>query len=145
MKKNALLYVLLAIVGAALSGCATGPKFGDIGGTLPQLKSDSGRIYIYRTTILGAAIQPDVKLDGQVVGSAKPKGFFYVDCAPGSHQISSSTEVTRTLSLTLEAGQVRYVRLNISMGFFVGHVYPELVEADQGKNDLTGCSYIGAK
>jgi hypothetical protein len=145
MKTNSLLYVLLAIVGVALSGCATGPKFGDINSTLPQLKSDSGRIYIYRTAILGAAIQPDVKLDGQVVGSAKPKGFFYVDCAPGGHQISSSTEVTRTLSLTLDAGQVRYVRLNISMGFLVGHVYPELVEPDQGKDDLAGCSYIGGK
>jgi hypothetical protein len=145
MKKYALLYALSAMIGLAFSGCATGPKFGEMGGTLPQLKSDSGRIYIYRTTILGTAVQPDVKLDGKVVGSAKPKGFFYVDCAPGNHQISSSTEVTRTLSLTLEPGQVRYVRLNLSMGFLVAHVYPELVDPDQGKNDLAGCSYIGTK
>jgi hypothetical protein len=51
--------------------------------------------------------------------------------------------VDRKLSLTLDAGQTRYVRLNISMGFFVGHVYPELVNLDVGQKEIHDCRYIG--
>ncbi len=55
----------------------------------------------------------------------------------------TSTEVDRSLSFTLDAGQTRYVRLNISMGFFVGHIYPELVEPEVGAKEIVECSYVG--
>jgi hypothetical protein len=133
---------LIAIV-AIVSGCATGPKYAQIRNTIPALSPDQGRIFIYRTTALGAAVQPDVNLNGTKVGDAKPKGFFYVDKPPGDYQISTSTEVKRTLSLKLDKSQIRYVRLNMAMGFFVGHCYPELVEPDQGEKEIQNCSFIG--
>ena len=108
-----------------------------------QLPQNIGRIYIYRTSILGAAIQPDVKVNGDVVGSAVPNGFFYVDLKPGNHEIVTSTEVDRKLSLSLEKGETRYVRLNISMGFFVGHVYPELVDPEEGRKEIQDLHYTG--
>ncbi len=95
--------------------------------------------------MLGAALQPEVKLNGEVVGKAVPNGFFYVDQEPGNYKIATSTEVDRHLSLALEKGQTRYVRLNISMGFFVGHVYPELVENEDGEKEIQQCSYTGQK
>lgn len=144
MKSPFLLSCLIASV-ALLAGCATGPKFAEVRSTLPSLAPEKGRVYIYRTAVIGAAIQPDVRVNGEVVGSAKPKGFFIVDRPAGDYQVSSSTEVTRNLSLTLAAGQTRYVRLNISMGFLVGHVYPELVEPAEGEKDLAKCSYIAGK
>jgi hypothetical protein len=104
-----------------------------------------GRIYLYRTSVLGAAIQPKVKLNGEVIGKAVPKGFFYVDKKAGNYEIMTSTEVKRKLSLTLDEGQTRYVRLNISMGFFVGHVYPKLVESQVGEKEIQNCRYIGQK
>ena len=107
------------------------------------LDSEQGRIYIYRTTPLGAAVQPQVVLDDTVVGKAVPKGFFFVDVDPGNHKIQTSTEVDRTLSLVVDKGQTRYVRLNISIGFFVGHVYPELVEPDVGAAEIRELSYTG--
>lgn len=55
----------------------------------------------------------------------------------------TSTEVDRSLSLTLEAGQTRYVRLGISFGFFVGHVYPELVDTSVGEEEIKELSYTG--
>jgi hypothetical protein len=51
--------------------------------------------------------------------------------------------VDRKLTLTLDKGEVRFVRLNISMGFFVGHVYPELVEPVTGEKEIENCRYIG--
>lgn len=144
MKK---LFHLLWIAGCAalMTGCATGPKYADVKSSIPALGPDNGRIYFYRTAVVGAAVQPKVKLNGEVVGTSKPKGFFYVDRPPGDYQVETSTEVKRRLSLTLDKGQSRYVRLNISMGFFVGHVYPELVENDVGEKEIVKCKYTGSQ
>ena len=90
-----------------------------------------------------AAVQPDVKLNGEVVGTAVPNGFFYVDRPAGKYDILTTTEVDRKLSLTLDKGQTRYVRLGVSIGFFVGHVYPELVEPSVGAKEIQETQYSG--
>jgi len=141
--KTMLRTLLILLVTVYMVGCATGPKFSEVSPSFSKMTPDKGRIYIYRTAVLGAAIQPEVKLNGEVVGKAVPKGFFYVDREPGDYKIVTSTEVDRRLSLVLEKGQTRYVRLNISMGFFVGHVYPELVENVVGEKEIQQCSYTG--
>ena len=123
-------------------GCASGPKYAEVAQTIPELRADQGRIYVYRNSVLGAAIQPDVKLNGEVIGSSAAKGFYFVDRAPGEYKMMTSTEVDRSLSFILEASQIRYVRLNVSMGFFVGHVYPELVEEAVGQKEIQECSYV---
>lgn len=138
-----LLPVLLAV--ASLAGCATsGMTYTEMQPRLAPPADGQGRIFIYRTTVLGAAVQPSVKLNDAVVGSAVPRGFFYVDRSAGDYTISTETEVTRTLSLTLAAGQVRYVRLNIGIGFFVGHVWPELVDDAQGISGIADCHLVGS-
>ena len=141
--KRSLLFLVLLACWLVTSGCASGPKFREVSGTFPALGTDEGRIYIYRTTTFGGAIQPSVRLDEQRVGKAIPKGFFFVDRSPGGYQIATSTEVDRTLSLTLEQGQIRFVRLDVSMGFMVGHVYPVLVDDAVGKKEIENCSYTG--
>jgi len=40
---------------------------------------DKGRIYFYPTMLLDIAVQPEAKVNGEVVGRAVPNGFFYVD------------------------------------------------------------------
>jgi Protein of unknown function (DUF2846) len=128
----------------ALDGCATsGPTYTEFKPTAPKLDAEKGRIYLYRSSVLGAAVQPAIKVNNDVVGAAQPLGFFYVDRKPGAYEISTTTEVERKLSLTLDAGQTRYVRLNISIGFFVGHVYPELVDNDVGEKEMQECHYTG--
>jgi hypothetical protein len=143
---NSVLKTFAVLALAALvGGCATGPKFSDISPSQGTVAPDKGRIYVYRTAILGAAVQPEVKVNGQVVGRAIPNGFFYVDREPGDYSIATSTEVERHLSLVLAKGQTRYVRLNIGMGFFIGHVYPELVENAVGEKEIQQCSYTGQR
>ena len=139
--------VSLALFVAALlvlGGCATsGPTYTQFKTTAPKLDPAYGRIYLYRSSVLGAAVQPAVKVNNEVVGAAQPLGFFFVDRKPGEYVISTTTEVERNLSLTLDAGQIRYVRLNISIGFFVGHVYPELVDNVVGEKEMEQCHYMG--
>jgi hypothetical protein len=138
-----LLLALLAAV--LLAGCATsGITYTELQPKLTPPVEGQGRIFIYRTAILGAAVQPSVKLNDVAVGSAVPRGFIYLDRPAGDYTISTATEVTRTLSLTLSPGQVRYVRLNIGMGFFVGHVYPELVEDAEGQADIASCHLVSS-
>lgn len=136
--------VMAIVASALLAGCATsGPKFSEMTTTVTPTNPDMGRIYFYRTTTLGAAVQPSVRLNGEGVGKAVPNGFFYVDSPPGNYQVATETEVERKLTFTLEAGQVRYVRLNISMGFFVGHVYGELVDEAKGLKEIADLHYTG--
>jgi hypothetical protein len=136
MKSLAKLALILTFV-SLFAGCATsGLKYSEFKPAVTDLGPEQGRIYIYRTSALGAAVQPEVQLNGEGVGRAVPNGFFYVDRKPGSYEISTSTEVKRKLSLTLEGGQTRYVRLNISIGFFVGHVYPELIDNETAQKEI---------
>lgn len=135
--------IVLTLFALLVAGCASGPKYAEVAGTLSKPDPELGRIFIYRSTALGAAVQPAVQLDGQMVGKAVPRGFFYVDVEPGSHKIMTATEVERALSLVVDPGQTRYVRLGISMGFFVGHVYPELVDNEVGASEIKDLSYIG--
>ena len=136
---------LLIIIGLSLLvfGCASGQKFAEVQSKIQNLDADAGRIFIYRSTTFGAAIQPKIKLNGEKVGTSVAKGFFFLDRKPGNYEIMTSTEVDRKLSFTLEDGQTRYVRFDVSMGFFVGHVYPKLVESEVGKKEIQKCSYTG--
>ena len=134
----------IVLVAFLLSGCATsGPKFVEMNNSIPKISPDTGRIYIYRPSSFGGAIQPNVRLNGEAIGKAVSWGFFYVDRKPGNYEIITSTEVDRKLSLTLDKDQTRYVRLNTSLGFFVGHVYPELVESQVAEKEIQDCRYVG--
>ena len=144
MKKYLLVFAFLTSL-VLLQGCASGPAYSEMANTIPALPADKGRIYLFRPSAFGAAIQPAIRLDGVEVGTAKSHGFIYVDAAPGSHFIETTTEVSRRLTFTLDKGQTRYVRLAVSMGFAVGHVYPELVEDAVGIKEVAECKYMAAK
>jgi hypothetical protein len=66
-----------------------------------------------------------------------------VDRPAGSYECVTSTEVERKLSFIIEPGQTRYVRFSVSFGFFVGHVYGELVDDSDGLEEIKECKYIG--
>ncbi len=136
----------LAIVGCAalLAACASGPKHAEIQSSIPALKASEGRLYVYRSgTMMGAGIQPNVVINGKVAGESKPGGFFFVDLPPGTVEVLTSTEVEKKLTLTLDAGQTRYVRTSVGLGVLVYRVYPELVDDKVGAKEIAETSYIG--
>ncbi|MCH9694338.1 MAG: DUF2846 domain-containing protein [Gammaproteobacteria bacterium] len=138
----------VGVVGAVVAlflvgGCASGPTFEEYASSMEAVSADNGRIYIYRVSSLGAAIQPKVRINEEVVGKAVPKGFFYVDKPPGQYVISTTTEAERNLSLSLAAGEEKYVRLEVKMGLFAGHVKPVLVDSADGKEELQKTKFAG--
>jgi hypothetical protein len=140
MKKTARLAFVLLLFAFAF-GCAAGPKYAEMEPQMAKLDAGKGRIYMYRTTPLGMALQPEIKLNGQTVGVSKAGGFLWADREPGTYEVTTTTEVERKCSFTLESGQVRYVRFGVSMGFMVGHVYGELVDEAEGAKEIRECSY----
>ncbi len=89
----------------------------------------------------GAAIQPNIMLNGEKVGDSKPGGFFYVDRAPGNYEVVCGTEVDRKATFVLASGQERYIKTTISMGLMVGHVTPELVDSAEGMGAIQSLHY----
>lgn len=129
-----------------LQGCAaTGPKGSEIGAALANVPAGVGRIVFFRSSsMMGAALQPDIRLDGQVVGQSKPGGFFYVDAAPGRHLATAATEATSSLELNVVAGQTQYVRSAIGFGLMVGRVTLTTEGQLVAQGELPGLSYTGS-
>lgn len=134
--------VLLMIV---LAACASGPKFTELKPEMTTRNPDMGRIFFYRTSTLGAALYPNVMLNGEKVGEAKARGFFFVDRPSGEYVVVTHTEVERTVSFTLDKGQTRFIRFKVSMGFFAGHVYGEIVDEAEAKAEIVDCMYTENK
>jgi hypothetical protein len=138
--------VLIAASAAALlaTGCASGPEFKDVASSIPTIKESQGRIYFYRSnSLFGAALQPDINLNDQVVGKSKPGGFFYVDEPAGDYVVSTTTETKKTLSFKLEAGETKYVKTSVGLGLLVGRIIPSLESTEEANKDLEGLHYIG--
>ena len=129
-------------LGLLLAGCATGAKYTEVASTIAPVPPAQGRIYFYRPSALGAAVQPDIKLNGQKVGTAKPHGFYFVDRTPGDYEVSAATETEKKLTFTLEPQQERFVRLKIQIGVFVGRIVPELVDKAEAVDELKDLSFI---
>jgi hypothetical protein len=134
----------VVVLAGMLAACASGPKLAEMKSSIPEVKPTEGRVYFYRAgSMMGAAIQPNILVNGKVVGESKPGGFFFVDLAPGAVEVSTSTEVEKKLTFTLDPAQTRYVRTVIGFGLLVGRVYPELVDTAEGAKALADTSYIG--
>ena len=144
MRRGFLKLALAASTAALLAGCATGIKHDQMASGMPSLKSGEGRIYFFRSnSIVGAAVQPDIRLNGQVVGTSKPGGFFYVDRPAGNYLASTSTETEKTLSFTLQAGETKYIRSSPSFGVMVGRIVLEPETPEKAKAELGSLSYTG--
>ena len=124
---------------AALAGCASssGAKFTEANAVAPRLAPDKGRIYFYRSgSIVGVAIQPEIKLNNEPIGRAVPGGFFFVDRPRGSYEVSTATEVETKLAFALTSGETKYIRISISPGVFAGHMQFELANKPAAEAEL---------
>ena len=142
---KAIISALVLLGTLVLGGCASGPQFDKAEGTIAPLAAGKGRVFIYRSSAVGGLIQPDVKLNGVVVGSATPHGVFYVDKDPGNISIVIGTEVEKTLTFTLGAGEVRYVKCGVNMGILAARIIPELVDPADAKKEMSDLAFTGGK
>lgn len=143
MKRVFMVVLVLASVSLLFSCAATGPKFFEYSPQMHSLDPEMGRIFFFRPSSFGAALKPDVLLNGEKVGKAVSWGFFYVDRPAGEYEVLTATEVKRKVTFILEKGSTRYIRFSTNMGFFVGHVYGELVDETTAMEQIGKCGYTG--
>jgi Protein of unknown function (DUF2846) len=139
------IWTLLAFI--ALGGCATGGiKYTEMRSASPRLQSGHARIYFYRSgTPVGVAVQPDIKINGESVGTAIPGGFFFVDRRPGKYEITATTEVEEKVSVTLAAGETKYVQFYLTPGIFVGHANLNVVSKEKAESEMADLSQTGTQ
>lgn len=131
-------------VAALVSGCATGPSFQEVSSTIPLLRGDAGRVFFMRSSSpVGAAIQPELRLNDEVIGRSRPGGFFYVDRKPGTYVAAGTTEVESQYTFELAAGETRYVRTSITWGLMAGRLSFQEEPAINAKVELAGLAYTG--
>jgi len=113
----------------------------------PALAADQGRIYLYREGgLMGAALQPTIMINGESAGGrAKPGDYFYIDRPAGNYVISTTTEKEESTNITVVAGQPIYVRFDVSMGLFAGHVSPSIIDPLTAADEIKDCDYHAPK
>lgn len=127
-----------------LVGCgATGPRYSEVAKDFPPLGDDQGRIIFYRASGIGPAVQPDVRLNGQVVGTSQPHSFFFVDRPVGTYRAVAQTEVETSIALRVQARSETYVQMGITLGFVVGHPTFTLVTREQAQGEIGSLAYGG--
>lgn len=132
---------IVVMFAALVTGCATGPSMSELRTSLPAQEQGKGRVYFYRTGIIGSAYQPDVTLNGAVVGKAAPRGAYFRDVPPGTYTVTTSM-TNEKVNFVLAAGEQQYIRLSYSFGF---NIYPELVETSTGEKEIQDLSYIASQ
>jgi hypothetical protein len=132
----------IAICAAFLTGCASpvsGPEYSSAKDTLPAPNPDSGRIFIYRTDVIGSLVQPPVRINGDEAGTARCRGFFYVDLPAGTYRIDTGSKDEEGIHVSLAKGQVLYVRLKFSADPFGIYLDPEVVGAERAQDEMANC------
>lgn len=130
MWKHSAKFVAIALAGLALAACATGKSVSETPQAEIALALGKARIAVYRTQVVGFAVQPVVKLNDRKTGSCVPNGVFYIDVPPGKYEVSATTEVTDSVTVTARANRTAYVECSIDFGILVGR--PHLVEVTRG-------------
>lgn len=137
-----IFFVLITFI--SLGGCSiNGPYFSELAPAIKTMPSNTGRIYFYRYTDFGEGQRPDIKINDEIAGKAIDRGFFFVDKAPGKYEIMNSYEAHRKIWVTLEKGQTIYISFKAYKGYYVDHVYPELVSPETGLAKIQKCRYTG--
>ena len=135
-----MLRLWLLFMAVLQVGCATtGVDYAQAERSLSTLAPDRARVYFYRdASMMGAAIQPLILLDGLAVGRSQPGGYFVVDVVPGDHVASSTTEVEHKLSLQLAPGSTTYVASSISFGLVVGRITLSIQNENMARSIIPG-------
>lgn len=136
----------LVLVGFLLASCASPRGLDEPPLRLPPLKPGHGRVYFTRPgELVGVAIQPEIRMNNEVVGRSVPGGFSYVDRPPGQYAVTTATEVENAVTFQLAAGETKYIKTTVTPGILVGRVTPTLEFPEQGRSDVDRLRYVGAK
>lgn len=85
---------------------------------------------------VGSAISCAVKDEGNKISSLPPQRFIIYLVEPGKHTYSTASSSAEGVSLSLKAGEVRYVQCTIKAGFWAGKASLDLATEEQFTSKL---------
>jgi len=135
-KRNRILLFLVGLfLMTVIMGCATtGPTYSTIRN---EVTKGQGRIIFYRpNAFFGFAMKSDILLDGRKVGESRNGTVFYVDVAPGKHQVQTSVVMysgEQSGDIELRQNETIYVKTYIGGSAFVGRTNFEVVSSEQAR------------
>lgn len=137
-------YLGLLVAATCLTGCASGPT-GNLALT-DSVRPGASRLVIYRTSVMGFAIQPNYMVDGRVVAGSQPAGFVSCDLAPGPHEVAVGNMPLSTnlfghgsekVSVDLRPGSTVYLSADPQLGIVTpGQITLLQVTENQGRADV---------
>jgi len=138
-KRNRILLFLLGLfLMTVIIGCATtGPTYSTTRNEFTALSKGQGRIIFYRpSAFFGFAMKSDILLDGRKVGESRNGMVFYVDVAPGKHQVQTSVIMypgEQSGDIELHQNETIYVKTYIGSSAFAGRTNFEVVSSEQAR------------
>jgi hypothetical protein len=93
---------------------------------------------------MGVALQPEIRVNDEVVGKSIPGGFFYIDRPSGNYVVACTVETVHKLSIALDPGETKYVRTTAGFGALVWQVWPSLEDSNTALSTLKSCGYTGS-
>ena len=134
--KNILVIIFIASI---VSGCASvkmeNKELSEKTKQFSKPTSGNSGLYIYRDSVIGAALKKDIWVDGKCIGESAAKVFFYTEVAGGkSHVIATESEFSpNELSILVEEGKNYFIRQFIKLGVLVGGAGLEIIPEEKGK------------
>jgi hypothetical protein len=114
MRSGFKLVAAVVATTGLLMGCA-GARYDEVATKYAGLPPNAGRIYFYQQAQTNNSIsaQPYLRINGWKTGRSKPDTFFFVNRPAGEYTISTRSGNPGPITVTLAAGQTRYIRLSI--------------------------------
>ncbi len=135
--------VLILLISTLFTGCASVPmESKELSDQVKQFNlppADQSGLYIFRYGSFGGALKKDVWVDGECIGETAPDTFFYVQVKGGKeHTISTESEFSpNDLKIYTDGGENYFIRQFIKFGIFVGGAGLELVDAQEGMDQVS--------
>lgn len=140
VKLPGMLALLVCCV--TVANCASGPRFGNVERKLAALPPGMARVYFYRTGLLGAAVQPDVYLNGYRIGECVPNEVFYRDVWPGRFEAVAVTTTERRFTFSIAAGETKFVKCSVGVGLVFGHGQLETIDPVQARRAIQDLEFV---
>lgn len=95
------------------------------------------RIYFYRQAQpLMVALAPDVVVNGKVVGDLSLGEVFFRDARPGRYRVFMSGDPEHVIELSLEPGEVGFVRCTLRIGLGTTRLSAESVPPAEAAREI---------
>ena len=108
-----------------------------ISAEIPSVDPDKGLVVFYRLkSFKGGVVRFSINHSEGSIGQLTSGTYLYKYLDPGEHTFWSQAISKDSITLTVEAGQVYFVKGNVRMGVFVGRPKFTQVSESTAKTDL---------